>query len=235
MAYYRCIKVQAFRSLWIPHCCWLGLSTLDWHFPNPVEQHVSQQWWWTSLLKLDWKMCSSASCKATWRLCPTASTKSNPHTYSHWPSIVKDTSWTWNRLCCSHPGAALGQLGQSIHLCCLAIMQSDWPLTAAKKLNSASLSLSEIPIVGHSHLPGSQIAQTSRNSINLQPLHASFNGDCTWPVCQEVISRRKKRPDECRDRKDRIKFISWESQRKTSWKRKEKLTAGNKSDHLFHL
>lgn len=98
--------------------------------------------------------------------------------------------------------------------------KSDWPLTAAKQLNSASLSLSEVPIMGFSHLPGSQTAQTSRNSINLQPLYTSFNGDCTWPTRQEVISRRKKWPDECRDKKDRIKFISWESQRKTSWKGK---------------
>lgn len=146
----RDVKIQTFRSaaLWIPPCCWLGWQTSAWHFPDLIQQHIPQQWWWTSFqseqLELNWKMYCSVSHRATWGfildVCLSASIWNKPHSSSHLPSVGKDPPWTRNCLCCSQSGAALGQLGQQF-LCAVCLSgecaRRDWPLTAARELNSA--------------------------------------------------------------------------------------------------
>lgn len=92
-------------------------------FPDLIQQHFSQQWWWTSfhseLLELNWKIH-----RATWELLLdvflSASIWNKPHSSSHLPSVGKDPPWTTNCLCCSQSGAALGQFGQQF-LCAVCV------------------------------------------------------------------------------------------------------------------
>lgn len=171
------------------------------------------------------------SCRATQCLSLTASTWNNLHASSHCHLLWK-TDPGQETACAGASPELLWDSLASPFICVVwwAGVRSDWPLAAAKQLNSASLSLSRVPVMGLSHLPGSWIARTSRNLMKFQMLCTSFNGDMLDQHVKKLLVGGRRDPMNAGIGNTGYNSFPEEAKGKQAEREKEKLTVGNESD-----